>query len=152
MMTRLAGDLWSTAPVEEPIFQRVHARSDAKRRCLNAHGAGPVQQLAAQPSRQPGRYRRRRHVTAQWPALLWGLLLVPIELGAYLLAQRRRVRSAVRFTNLDLLADAAARSPRWRRHLSPALYLLALAVLLASLARPQALTLVPTEQATVMLV
>jgi Ca-activated chloride channel homolog len=91
-------------------------------------------------------------VTAQWPALLWGLLLVPIALGAYLLAQRRRVRFAVRFTNLDLLADVAARSPRWRRHLPPTLYLFTLAALLASLARPQALTLAPREQATVMLV
>jgi Ca-activated chloride channel homolog len=91
-------------------------------------------------------------VTAQWPALLWGLLLVPVALAAYLLAQRRRLRYAVRFTNLDLLASVAARSPRWRRHLPPALYLLALAALLASLTRPEALTLVPREQATVMLV
>ena len=91
-------------------------------------------------------------MSAQWPALLWGLLLVPIALAAYLLAQRRRARYAVRFTNLELLADVAARSPRWRRHLPPALCLLALAALLAGLARPQAITLVPRERATVMLV
>jgi Ca-activated chloride channel homolog len=91
-------------------------------------------------------------VTAQWPALLWGLLLVPIALAAYLLAQRRRARFAVRFTNIELLADVAARSPQWRRHLPPALCLLAFAALLASLARPQAVTLVPREQATVILV
>jgi Ca-activated chloride channel homolog len=91
-------------------------------------------------------------MTTQWPALFWGLLLVPMALSAYLLAQRRRARSAVRFPNLDLLADVAARSSRWRRHLAPALYLLALAVLLAGLTRPQTPTLVPREQATVMLV
>jgi Ca-activated chloride channel homolog len=91
-------------------------------------------------------------MTTRWPALLWGLLLVPVALGAYLLAQRRRARSAVRFPNLDLLAGVAARSSRWRRHLAPALFLLALAVLLAGLARPQAPILVPRERATVMLV
>jgi Ca-activated chloride channel homolog len=95
---------------------------------------------------------RSSGVTAQWPALLWGLLLVPIALAAYLLAQRRRARFAVRFTNMELLADVAARSPQWRRHLPPGLCLLAFAALLASLARPQAVTLVPREQATVILV
>jgi Ca-activated chloride channel homolog len=42
--------------------------------------------------------------------------------------------------------------PGWRRHLPPAFYLLALAALLISLARPQALALVPKEQATIILV
>jgi Ca-activated chloride channel homolog len=91
-------------------------------------------------------------MTAQWPGLLWSLLLVPVALAAYLLAQRRRSGYAVRFTNLDLLANVVTRSPGWRRHLPPALYLLAMAGLLTSLARPQAVTLVPKEQATVMLV
>jgi Ca-activated chloride channel homolog len=91
-------------------------------------------------------------LTAQWPGLLWGLLLVPVAVAAYLVAQRRRAGYAVRFTNLDLLANVVARTPRWRRHLPPALYLLALTALLTSMARPQAVTLVPKEQATVMLV
>jgi Ca-activated chloride channel homolog len=91
-------------------------------------------------------------VTAQWPGLLWALLLVPVALAAYLLLQRRRSRYAVRFTNLDLLANVVSRQPGWRRHLPPVLYLLALAALLSSLARPQTFTLVPKEQATVMLV
>jgi Ca-activated chloride channel homolog len=87
-----------------------------------------------------------------WPSFLWALLLVPVAVAAYLLGQRRRTRYAVRFTNLDLLANVVTRSPGWRRHLPPALYLLALTGLLLSLARPQAVTLVPKEQATVMLV
>jgi Ca-activated chloride channel homolog len=91
-------------------------------------------------------------LTAQWPGLLWGLLLVPVAVAAYLVAQRRRAGYAVRFTNLDLLANVVARTPRWRRHLPPVLYLLALTALLTSMARPQAVTLVPKEQATVMLV
>jgi Ca-activated chloride channel family protein len=91
-------------------------------------------------------------MTAQWPGLLWALLLVPVAVAAYVLAQRRRAGYAVRFTNLDLLANVVTRSPGWRRHLPPAFYLLALTALLISMARPQALTLVPKEQATVMLV
>jgi Ca-activated chloride channel homolog len=91
-------------------------------------------------------------VSVEWPGLLWTLLLVPVALAAYLLAQRRRSRYTVRFTNLDLLANVVSAEPGWRRHVPPALYLLALAALLVSLARPQALTLVPKEQATVILV
>ena len=91
-------------------------------------------------------------MSAQWPGLLWALLLVPVALAAYLLAQRRRSRYTVRFTNLDLLANVVSAKPGWRRHVPPAFYLLALAALLVSLARPQALTLVPKEQATIILV
>jgi len=91
-------------------------------------------------------------VSAEWPGLLWTLLLVPVALAAYLLAQRRRSRYTARFTNLDLLANVVGAMPGWRRHVPPAFYLLALAALLASLARPQALALVPKEQATIILV
>ena len=91
-------------------------------------------------------------MSLQWPGFLWALALVPVAVLAYLLGQRRRTSYAVRFTNLDLLANVVSRSPGWRRHLPPALYLLALTGLLFSLARPQAVTLVPKEQATVMLV
>jgi Ca-activated chloride channel homolog len=91
-------------------------------------------------------------VSAEWPGLLWMLLLVPAALAAYLLAQRRRSRYTVRFTNLDLLANVVSAKPGWRRHLPPALYLLALAALVVSMARPQALALVPKEQATIVLV
>jgi Ca-activated chloride channel family protein len=91
-------------------------------------------------------------VSAEWPGLLWTLVLVPVALAAYLLAQRRRSRYTVRFTNLDLLANVVSAKPGWRRHVPPAFYLLALAALLVSLARPQALALVPKEQATIVLV
>ena len=51
------------------------------------------------------------------PQLLLGLLLIPIVIGFYLWAQRRRSRYAVRFTNLDLLANLVPKRPSWRRHL-----------------------------------
>jgi Ca-activated chloride channel family protein len=85
------------------------------------------------------------------PELLLGLLLVPIAIGFYLWAQRRRSRYAVRFTTLDLLANIAPRRPAWRRHLPPVLYLGAIAALLIGLARPTMVVAVPREDATVIL-
>ena len=85
------------------------------------------------------------------PMLLLGLLLVPVLLGLYVWAQRRRQRYAVRFTNLDLLANIAPKRPAWRRHLPPLLYLVAVAALAIGLARPQMVVATPREDATVML-
>jgi Ca-activated chloride channel family protein len=90
-------------------------------------------------------------VTFEAPTLLLGLFLVPLAILAYLFAQRRRLRYAARFTNLDLLASVAPRRPGWRRHLPAALTLLALTALLVALARPHATIAVPRERATVML-
>ncbi len=86
-----------------------------------------------------------------WPAFLWGLLFVPVAGVLYLLAQRRRKRHAVRFTNLELLGNLVAHTPGWRRHLPPVLLLMALSALLLGLARPQATVLVPREEANVVL-
>jgi Ca-activated chloride channel homolog len=86
-----------------------------------------------------------------WPLALWSLLLVPLALAAYVAVQRRRARYAVRFTNLDLLANLVERMPAWRRHVPPTLALLALTALLVGVARPQATVDVPREQATVVL-
>src|SRR5919198_2123348 len=88
----------------------------------------------------------------QWPAMLLGLAIVPLALLAYVGAQRRRKRFAVRFTNLDLLANVVSESPRWRRHLPPLLTLLALASLVVALARPHTSVAVPKQRATVVLV
>ncbi|MFN8187311.1 MAG: VWA domain-containing protein [Gaiellales bacterium] len=85
-----------------------------------------------------------------WAAALAGLLLVPAALAAYLLVQRRRARYAVRFTNLDLLSNLVEESPRWRRHVPPALFLVALAALVVAVARPE-LTRKEPEQASVVL-
>jgi Ca-activated chloride channel homolog len=85
------------------------------------------------------------------PELLLGLLLIPVAIGFYLWAQRRRTKYAVRFTNLDLLANLAPRRPAWRRHLPPAIYLAAIAALLIGLARPTMVMAVPREDATVIL-
>jgi Ca-activated chloride channel family protein len=89
-------------------------------------------------------------VSFREPLLLAGLVLVPLALAAYLLAQRRRRRYAVRYTNLDLLVAAAGRD--WLRHLPAALVLLALAALVTALARPERVVADERRQATVIMV
>jgi len=84
--------------------------------------------------------------------LLWLLVLVPAFLAAYVLAQRRRPKDVVRFTNLALLESVVERSPRWRHHVPAALFLLAMTALLGGLARPQATINVPREEATIVLI
>jgi Ca-activated chloride channel family protein len=85
------------------------------------------------------------------PAMLLGLLLIPLAILFYLWAQRRRARYAVSFTNLDLLANLIPKSPAWRRHVPPVFYLLAITGLLLALARPSMVVPVPREEATVVL-
>jgi Ca-activated chloride channel homolog len=85
------------------------------------------------------------------PELLLGLLLVPLAIGVYLLVQRRRNRYAVRFTNVDLLANIVPRSPAWRRHIPPVLYLAAITALVIGLARPSMVVATPREEATIIL-
>jgi Ca-activated chloride channel homolog len=85
------------------------------------------------------------------PLLLLTLLVVPAAILALRLAERRRMRYAVRYTNLEVLAAVAGGRP-WRRYVPTGLALLALAVLCTALARPHASSLVPKERATVILV
>jgi Ca-activated chloride channel family protein len=85
------------------------------------------------------------------PLLLVTLLIVPAAIGAFLLAERRRMRYALRFTNLEVLASVA-RGGAWRRYAPFVLFLVAVAALCVGVARPRATTMVPQERATVILV
>ena len=90
-------------------------------------------------------------MTFDSPYLLLALLVVPLAIGLWLLAERRRMRYAIRFTNLDVLASVAGGRP-WRRYVPPVLFLLAVGTLSVALARPHVNTLVGSERATVILV
>jgi Ca-activated chloride channel family protein len=90
-------------------------------------------------------------LTFERPFLLLTLLLVPLAVALYVLAERRRMRYAIRFTNVDVLAGVV-RGWIWRQYLPPVLFLLALAALCVGMARPQRTTLVPKDRATVILV
>ena len=85
------------------------------------------------------------------PLLLLTLFVVPAAFLAYRIAERRRMRYAIRYTNLDVLASVA-RGGSLRRYAPFVLFLAALAALCFAVARPHATTLVPQERATVILV
>jgi Ca-activated chloride channel family protein len=84
------------------------------------------------------------------PLVLIGLALLPLAVLAYVAAQQRRRRYAVRYTNVDLLASVAKASPL--RHLPALLALLAFAALLVALARPERTVAAKREEATVIMV
>jgi Ca-activated chloride channel family protein len=87
------------------------------------------------------------------PLLLLTLLVVPAALAVYrLLAARRRMRYAVRYTNVDVLATVVATGRPWRRWLTTGTFLLALAALCVAVSRPHVHTLVAGDNATVILV
>jgi Ca-activated chloride channel homolog len=86
------------------------------------------------------------------PLLLVTLLLVPAATGLYFIVQRRSLRYAIRYPNLDVLAEAAADQRTWRRHVPAALLAVALALLSVAMARPNLTRLALVERATVILV
>jgi Ca-activated chloride channel family protein len=86
------------------------------------------------------------------PLFLAALVLVPLALGAQLLARRRTRRYAVRFPGVSTLAPLLPRVPPWRRQAPLALFLAALTAFALALARPHATVAVPREQASIVLV
>lgn len=87
----------------------------------------------------------------QSPWLLLGLLLLAAGVGVWVLAERRRMRYAVRYTNVDVLATVVS-GRSVSRIVPPALFLLALTLLLVGLGRPHVERMVLKERATVILV
>ena len=87
----------------------------------------------------------------QSPWLLLGLLLLVVAVGIWVFAERRRMRYAVRYPNVDVLATVVS-GRSWWRLVPPALFLLGLASLLVALARPEVERMLLKERATVILV
>jgi Ca-activated chloride channel homolog len=90
-------------------------------------------------------------VSFERPLFLLSLLLVGVAIAFWLVAERRRMKYAVRFTNLEVLASVAD-SRSWRRYVPPALFALALSALFVGLARPQVDRMTASERASVILV
>jgi Ca-activated chloride channel family protein len=85
------------------------------------------------------------------PWLLLGLLVLAGAVVVWKLAQRRRMRYAVRYTNLEVLATVVSGQSRLRL-VPAALFLLGLTSLLVALARPEVERMLLEERATVILV
>jgi Ca-activated chloride channel homolog len=85
-----------------------------------------------------------------WPQSLWLMLALPLLPAAYFWLLRRRRKAAVRYSSLGVVRAAAAGS-NWKRHLPPALLLLACSGLLFAAARPVARVSLPWSRTTIML-
>lgn len=85
------------------------------------------------------------------PQYLWLLLAVPLAVAAYWVLLRRRKKAAVRYGNFGMLRQAMGGASRWRRHLPPALFLLALTLMIIGIARPAAVMSVSSHKSTVIL-
>jgi Ca-activated chloride channel family protein len=86
-------------------------------------------------------------VTLVWPPMLWLLALLPIAVLVYLRLPERRRPAGVRFAGI--VATPAALG--WRRHVPPALLLLALGVLIVATARPMVSAIVNAARSTIIL-
>ena len=86
-----------------------------------------------------------------WPQALWGLLLVPVLVLAYLWLLGRRRRQAFSYSTLFILRQALSPGQGWRRHVPPALLLAAVFVALVGAARPTAKVVLPADYMTLVL-
>jgi Ca-activated chloride channel family protein len=86
-----------------------------------------------------------------WPEALWLLLAVPALVGLYVLLLRRKSRHAMRYASVTLMREAQAGHRRFRRHVPPLLFLLAMTALIVAVARPRATVTLPSEQRTIVL-
>jgi Ca-activated chloride channel family protein len=85
-----------------------------------------------------------------WPEFLWLMAALPLLPLAYAWLLRRRRKIAVRYSSVGVVREAAA-GRSWRRHVPPALLLLACTGLLFATARPAARVPLPWARSTIML-
>jgi len=86
-----------------------------------------------------------------WPEALPLLALLPVLVLAYLWLLRRKRKSAVRYANLGMVKEAMGPGAAIRRHVPPALLLLAIAALIVATARPTASITLPTQKQTIIM-
>lgn len=85
------------------------------------------------------------------PGRLALLVVVAALAAVYVLAQRRRPKYVVRFTNMDLLESVAPRRPGPRRHLPAAVLLLSMTAMVVGLARPARTERVARQEGVIVL-
>ncbi|MES3002292.1 MAG: VWA domain-containing protein [Pseudomonadota bacterium] len=86
-----------------------------------------------------------------WPEFLWFLLALPLLVLLYVWLLRRKKKMALRYASLSIVREAMGAGQTVRRHIPPALFLLAMAAMLLAAARPVAVVTLPSNQQTIML-
>lgn len=90
-------------------------------------------------------------MTFIWPAMLLFLALLPLFVLVYLRMQQQRRQIAARYGSLIIASSSGAQSLGLRRHIPPAIFLGALALMIFALARPEAVIGVPRIEGMVIL-
>jgi len=85
-----------------------------------------------------------------WPEFLWLLLALPLLVLLYVWLLKRKKKMAVRYASLSIVKEAMG-GQSWKRHIPPALFLLAMAAMLIAAGRPQAVVTLPSNQQTIIL-
>ncbi|MBI5275446.1 MAG: VWA domain-containing protein [Burkholderiales bacterium] len=86
-----------------------------------------------------------------WPQNLWLLLALPMLVVFYAWLLRRKRKMAVRYASLSMVKEAMGTGQQVRRHIPPALFLLAMAAMLVAASRPVAVVTLPSNQQTIIL-
>ena len=90
-------------------------------------------------------------MTFIWAEFLWLLVLVPVLVGFYVWLLYRKKKIGLRYASLSMVREAMGAGQSIRRHVPPALFLIALALMLVAIARPAAVVTLPSAHETVIL-
>ncbi len=90
-------------------------------------------------------------MTFLWPEMLLLLLFLPALIAAYLFLLRRKAATALSYANLSMVKEAMGLGHRFRRHIPPLLFLLALVAMIIAIARPAAVVTLPSQHQTIIL-
>jgi len=86
-----------------------------------------------------------------WPLMLLSLLVVPLLVVAYLALMSQRAAETAGTSAMRLAATTSGRRMGRRRHVPSAIFLVAITLLLAALARPRMVVAMPHQEGTVIL-
>lgn len=86
-----------------------------------------------------------------WSDMLWLLALIPLAVGGYVYALKRRKKTALRYASLMLVRGAVGPGQWLRRHLPALLIVTAMTCALLGAARPTAVFTLPNERQTIVL-
>ena len=93
----------------------------------------------------------KQPLTFMWPEFLWLMLAVPLLVLVYWWLLQRKQKFTLRYASLAIVKDAMGARLHWRRHVPPALFLVAITATLLAASRPLAVITLPSDHATIML-
>jgi Ca-activated chloride channel family protein len=85
------------------------------------------------------------------PQLLWFLLAAPALVIVYVALLQRKKKGAVRYASVGLVKEALGPGQKFRQHIPPLLFLVALVALIFAMAGPSAVITLPSQKETIIL-